>query len=108
MVRQFSLFSFQLPTDWVARAPATSDPFGRREIPVADNFEIGSEIVGVIVVCMTLRWRGESAANPSLNRRSDEFLESIKKGVETPAKKLARDSGLAPTSVVIKINFKQF
>ena len=28
----------------------------------------------------TLRWRGESAANPSLNRRSDEFLESIKKG----------------------------
>ena len=29
---------------------------------------------------MTLRWRGESAANPSLNRRSDEFLESIKKG----------------------------
>jgi hypothetical protein len=40
--------------------------------------------------------------------RSDEFLESIKKGVETPAKKLAHDSGLAPTSVVIKINFKQF
>jgi hypothetical protein len=29
----------------------------------------------------------QSAANPSLNRRSDEFLESIKKGVETPAKK---------------------
>ena len=28
----------------------------------------------------THRWRGESAANPSLNRRSDEFLESIKKG----------------------------
>jgi hypothetical protein len=44
MVRQFSLFSFQLPTDWVARAPATSDPFGRREIPVADNFEIGSKL----------------------------------------------------------------
>jgi len=44
MVRQFSLFSFQLPTDWVARAPATSDPFGHREIPVADNFEIGSKL----------------------------------------------------------------
>ena len=32
----------------------------------------------------TCRWRGESAANPSLNRRSDEFLKSIKKGGETP------------------------
>ena len=29
---------------------------------------------------MTQRWRGESAANRSLNGRSDEFLESIKKG----------------------------
>ena len=35
---------------------------------------------------LTLCWRGESAANPSLNGRSDEFLESIKRGVETPAK----------------------
>jgi hypothetical protein len=46
----------------------------------------------------TLRWRGESGANSSraagptppikgrFHRRSDELLESIKKGVETPEK----------------------
>jgi hypothetical protein len=46
----------------------------------------------------TRRWRGESGANSSraagptppikgrFHRRSDEFLESIKKGVETPEK----------------------
>ena len=37
----------------------------------------------------TPRWRGQSGANSSLkavHRRSDEFLESIKKGVETLSK----------------------
>src|SRR5262249_1273952 len=49
---------------------------------------------------LTHRWRGEAAANPALNRGSDEFLESIKRGVETPIS--------LPPFLVIKIILHNF
>ena len=48
----------------------------------------------------TRRWRGESAANPSLNRRSDEFLESIKNG--------SRSQSACRLFLVIKIILHNF
>ena len=53
-----------------------------------------------LMVCRLFAGGGESAANPSLNRRSDEFLESIKKG--------SKRQSACRLFLVIKINFTQF
>ena len=77
----------------------------RDALPLAPFFPLSRAVARV---CATLRWRGESAANPSLNRGSDEFLESINRGAKTPAKNSSRQPAMLCLSLVIKIDFTQY